>query len=92
MSETRALWTIVFERQAEQALGELRGEILQRIDGAILALAENPRPRGSQKLPGAGDFYRIRVGDWRIIYAIEDDRLVVLVIKMAHRREVYRNA
>ena len=91
MSEPRAFWTIVFERQAEQALGELRGEILQRIDGAILALAENPRPRGSQKLASAGDFYRIRVGDWRIIYAIEDDRLVVLVIKIAHRREVYRS-
>jgi mRNA interferase RelE/StbE len=52
-------------------------------------LKENPRPRGSIKLSGE-NAYRIRVSDYRIIYAIYDDRLVVLVIDVGHRREVYR--
>jgi mRNA interferase RelE/StbE len=54
-------------------------------------LAENPRPQGSQKLSGR-DRYRIRQGVYRIVYSIEDDRLVVVVIKVGHRKDVYRGA
>jgi mRNA interferase RelE/StbE len=53
-------------------------------------LAEDPRGSGSLKLRGSDDVWRVRVSDCRILYRIEDDRLVVLVIKIGHRREVYR--
>ncbi len=61
----------------------------QRIVQRILQLAENPRPPGSLKLSGK-DRYRIRQGDFRIVYAIESNRLVITVVKVAHRKDVYR--
>lgn len=64
-------------------------EILRRVDAAILSLAHDPRPARAEKLTGY-DFYRIRVGDYRIVYQIEDDRLVIVVIRIGHRREIYR--
>jgi mRNA interferase RelE/StbE len=60
------------------------------IKAAIEKLAEAPRPAGVKKLVGVGDLWRVRVGDWRIVYRIEDDRLVVLVVAVAKRDEVYR--
>jgi mRNA interferase RelE/StbE len=54
-------------------------------------LADDPRPQGSEKITGSDDLYRIRSGDYRAIYTIQDDRLVVLVVRVAHRRDVYRN-
>jgi mRNA interferase RelE/StbE len=62
----------------------------RRVAARIDALAENPRPPGVEKLEGADDLYRIRAGDYRIVYRIEDERLIVLVIRIGHRREVYR--
>jgi mRNA interferase RelE/StbE len=62
-----------------------------RIDRAILGLAEDPRPPGARKLAGATSLWRIRVGRWRILYTIEDARLVVLVVAVGHRRQVYRD-
>lgn len=60
----------------------------QRIGTRISALAENPRPRGVVKLSGVEGVYRVRVGDYRVIYRIEDDEL--LVLKIGHRRDVYK--
>ena len=60
-----------------------------RIVERIEALAGNPRPQGVQKLSGA-EKYRIRSGDYRILYTIDDDKLAVCVVKLGHRREVYR--
>jgi mRNA interferase RelE/StbE len=54
------------------------------------ALAENPRPQGVRKLEGEEDLYRLRVGDCRVLYAIRDAALLVLVVRIADRREVYR--
>lgn len=54
-------------------------------------LADNPRPAAARALVGAPGRLRIRVGDWRIIYRVEDARLVVLVVEVGHRREVYRD-
>jgi mRNA interferase RelE/StbE len=62
----------------------------RRIASAIDNLATNPRPMGAHKLAGENSIYRIRVGDYRILYAIEDRQLLVLVIRVGHRREVYR--
>ena len=53
-------------------------------------LAENPRPAGLKKLKGPAGFLRIRVGDYRVIYCVHDDVLIVLVVRIAHRREAYR--
>lgn len=61
-------------------------QVAARIDG----LADNPRPRGCQKLQGAEELYRVRSGDYRIVYQITDERLLVLVIRIGHRREVSR--
>lgn len=65
--------------------------VRQRVIARIQALAENPRPPGCEKLSAREGSYRVRQGDWRILYAIEEDRLVVLVVKVGHRREVYRS-
>ena len=61
----------------------------QRIVERISALAKDPRPHGSQKISGK-DRFRLRQGTYRIIYAIEDDALVVYVVKIGHRKDVYR--
>lgn len=61
----------------------------QRIVERIASLADDPRPAGSQKLSSRNS-YRIRQGRYRIVYTIEDDRLVVVVVKVGHRRDVYR--
>jgi len=65
--------------------------MLERIRDAVRSLAEDPRPIGYKKMSGYDNLYRIRVGDWRIIYAIEDDRLIVLVLEVAPRSGIYRN-
>lgn len=61
----------------------------ERVGEAIDGLAAEPRPRGAVKLAGRDDF-RIRVGDYRIVYAVDDKKRLVLVARIAHRREVYR--
>lgn len=62
----------------------------RRVDAAILALADNPRPNGCRKLAGEEGQWRIRVGDFRVIYQVRDAVLLVLVVRVGHRREVYR--
>ena len=62
----------------------------QRIARKISALATEPRPRGCEKLAGQGDQYRVRQGRYRIVYAVDDTRLLVDVVKIGHRKEVYR--
>lgn len=56
----------------------------------ISDLASNPKPHGSIKLEGAEDTYRIRHGNFRVVYKIEDDALIVLIVRVAHRKDVYR--
>ncbi|MEX2316276.1 MAG: type II toxin-antitoxin system RelE/ParE family toxin [Pirellulales bacterium] len=62
----------------------------QRIRDAIDELSQNPRPQGAKKLTGLKNVWRVRAGDYRVLYEIHDDRLVVLVIRVAHRKDVYR--
>ena len=61
-----------------------------RIASRIQGLTRNPRPPGSQKLAGEEERYRIRQGAYRIVYAVDDDKRFVDVVKIGHRREVYR--
>lgn len=83
-------YQIEFSRQADRQFRYLPSQIQQRLKSKIDLLATTPRPPGSEKLSGADQLYRIRVGDYRIVYAVEDDRLLVLVVRVGHRREVYR--
>ena len=77
-------------RTAEKQLRRLERSEQRKVSSALLALAEEPRPRGCRKLSGYDDVYRIRVGGIRILYSVADERLVVLVIKIARRRDAYR--
>jgi len=62
----------------------------QRLVAKILGLADEPRPAGSEKLAGESDRYRVRVGRFRIVYSVADDELLVLIVRVAHRKDVYR--
>jgi mRNA interferase RelE/StbE len=72
-----------------RAYRRLHGSIKSRIAAAIDGLSNEPRPSGIAKLAGSNDF-RIRVGDHRIVYAVDDLRGIVIVARIAHRRDVYR--
>ncbi len=64
----------------------------QRIGVRIDSLTGGPRPRGSKRLAGPGGLYRIRLGDYRIVYAVRDELLLVVVVGVGHRKDVYRRA
>lgn len=74
---------------ADKAVAKLPKPVRARIAEQLASLANNPRPNGSVKLKDQNS-YRVRVGDYRIIYTIEDKKLVVLVIEVGHRRDIYR--
>ena len=83
-------YRIEFTSAAARDISKLTEDVQQRLMAKIDALAHEPRPFGVQKLQGRENRYRIRVGDYRIIYEIQDQILVVLIVRIGHRREVYR--
>jgi len=85
-------YTVLFKPSAQKTLSKLSEQLQKRIVKKAMALAGNPRPMGSEKLSGYENRYRIRVGDYRVVYMIEDDRLIVTIIDLGHRREIYRGA
>ena len=84
-----AKYSVEIKPSAAKELEALDDALFIRIDPRITALAENPRPAGCKKLKGYKDLWRIRVGDWRIVYVIDDGAKLVSVTRVAHRREVY---
>lgn len=90
MPESRQ-YRVQIRKQAKKVLERLPQDLFRRITAAIGALAHEPRPFGYRKLAGVEDSYRVRVGDWRIIYTIEDDILLIVVIEIAPRGGAYRN-
>ena len=83
-------YSVELRRSAAKEIDKIKDKKgRQRIVDRIAALADDPRPPGCQKLAGQ-ESYRIRQGVYRIVYTIEDDHLVVTVVKVAHRRDVYR--
>ena len=82
-------YQIEISSRAAKQLKKLPPDIRDRINDKILELADNPRPSGVVKLED-DDKYRIRVGSYRVLYEIKDDVLMVKVVKVAHRKEVYR--
>lgn len=84
-------WEIILTRQAEKTLHRLSKTAFQPIDRAILALGQDPRPSECQKLVGPYDnLYRLRVGPWRLAYAVEDERSVVLILEIAPKQQPER--
>jgi len=83
-------YTIQIAPSAERALAALDRPAQRRIASRIDALAENPRPAGVKKLQGEPNTWRVRVGDYRVLYTVEDNRLLVVVVKVGHRSHVYR--
>jgi mRNA interferase RelE/StbE len=82
-------YEIYLKRSAEKELRSLPGKDLARVTKRIASLREDPRPHGSEKL-GGGEQYRVRQGDYRIVYSIDDGARRVDVVKIGNRREVYR--
>jgi mRNA interferase RelE/StbE len=84
-----AAYKIFFKRSAIKDLDPISKKDLKRIIGLIQLLKKDPRPSDCEKLSGQ-ERYRIRQGNYRIIYSIQDDQLTVWVVKVGHRRDVYR--
>lgn len=82
------MYQLVIDKFAQKQLGKIPPPYFNRITKAILALKENLRPQGYKKLTGRSG-YRIRIGDYRVIYKIEDKILTVFVIDIGHRRNIY---
>ncbi len=83
-------YSILLAPPAERQLRSFAPPIQKRLVRRMRALRDDPRPPGVKKLAGADDLYRIRDGDYRIIYTIQDKELIVLVVKIGDRKEVYR--
>ena len=84
------MYRVLLERAAEKDLSRLASEIHHRVIAAIQALAAHPRPPGCRKLAGSKNDWRIRVGDYRVVYEIAYEIRIVRVNRVRHRREVYR--
>ena len=82
-------YKVTILRRAQKELGALAGEAYDRVRDAIGGLAEDPRPSGCLKLTGR-DGWRIRIGNYRVVYEIDDNGQMVTVLHIGHRRDVYR--
>ena len=82
-------YTILILRRAQKELADLQGDAYERVRDAIRELAQNPRPTGYIKLEARAGF-RLRIGDYRVIYEIEDEQRIVTILHIGHRRDVYR--
>lgn len=84
------MYEILLERRAEKDLKKLPSVLFQRIIEKIQPLAENPKPQGSRKITGSKNDWRIRIGDYRAIYEINEREKRVKIMLIRHRREAYR--
>jgi mRNA interferase RelE/StbE len=87
---TTERYRIEFKPSAAKSLAKLPDDLQKRIVRAVELLADDPRPPGVVKMAGDDNLWRVRVGDFRIVYEIHDGVLLVLVLRIGHRREVYR--
>lgn len=84
-----AKFNILIKKSASKELKKLPSKDILKVISKIESIADEPRPKGVEKLTSQEN-YRVRVGNYRIIYSIEDDKLIVLIIKISHRKDVYR--
>jgi mRNA interferase RelE/StbE len=85
-----AEYAVTFARSARKELEALAPALVARVMGRIERLAVEPRPGGARKLQGEQDLWRIRVGDYRVVFSVDDRQRVVDVVRVRHRRDVYR--
>jgi mRNA interferase RelE/StbE len=83
------IYAVTILRRAQRELKDLPPDVFRRVAIALRALGDNPHPPGCQKLTGR-DGWRVRVGDYRVVYEIDDAAHSVLVLHVGHRRDVYR--
>jgi mRNA interferase RelE/StbE len=83
------MYQIILENRVQRDLRQFRSEVLERLIKGFRMLAENPRPRGAKKLAGT-DGWRVRIGKYRILYSVHDERRLVIVYHVGHRKDVYR--
>ncbi len=83
-----ASYEIEITRSAERQLKRLPPDDQQRVVAAILPLSDNPFPRGSRKLSGYDDVFRIRVGTYRVLYSVSEKKLIIIMLKIGHRKNV----
>ena len=83
-------YTVEFSRPATREFRKLPLQIQHRLELRIEKLSREPRPRDSKKMAGSQDRYRVREGDFRIIYEVQDRILLIIVVRVGHRRDVYR--
>jgi mRNA interferase RelE/StbE len=91
MSGVSGGWQVVLLREPKKVLAKAPADLRRRLLSALHTLEIDPRPIGSRRLRGHEEFLRLRVGAWRIIYSIQDDQLIVVVIEIAPRGDAYRN-
>ncbi len=84
-------YRVEITRTAERQLKKLTQDDRRRVVRTVAMLAIDPRPRGARKLAGYDDVFRVRTGRYRLIYSIADKRLTVLVLKIGHRKDLYRS-
>jgi mRNA interferase RelE/StbE len=85
------MYALKIKRTAERDLRRLPKALFLRINQDILRLKTDPRPMGTRKLKGSVEGWRIRVGDYRVIYQIDEVTMTVTIVRVRHRRDVYRN-
>jgi mRNA interferase RelE/StbE len=85
-----AKYRVQISATAERQLRRLPRDDQLRVVRAVLTLAQDPRPQGCRKLQGYDDVFRIRVGTYRVIYSVEGRQLRVIILKVGHRKDVYR--
>lgn len=83
-------YSIEFKQSAKKELAQLPRPIAEKVAERIKALADNPRPDGCKKLSGSTYSYRIRINDYSVVYSIIDQCLIIQVIKIGHRKDVYQ--
>jgi mRNA interferase RelE/StbE len=84
------MYKIELAREAEKFIRDQNKALQAKLVIVLGKLAENPRPPKAIKLKGLDELYRVRVGNYRIVYTIEDQKLLVLIIRIAHRKDVYK--
>lgn len=83
-------YTVVMPESAEKYFRKIPLNFHAKIKEKVYALGENPRPDGYKKMKGEINTYRIRIGDYRVVYKIQDDKLIVLVVKLGQRNYIYK--
>ena len=84
------VYTVIIENKAQKEFLKLSPPHDSSVKKGIDGLEKNPRPQGVKKLAGTKDGYRVRIGDYRILYTIDDKKKIVTIYRIRHRREVYR--